>query len=231
MKLVLGNRFLLPAACGVLAAGAQAQGGTACDQVKETLAARIEATGVRGYSLDVVPANEPAPPGSKSIGTCAGGVNKVLYRRFALVPAASASAAPTPAPPPVVAVAASKVLPPPPPPPPVREPAPAPAVVVAASPPPPPAPAPTPAPAPSPAEPVPAQKTIEPVSVSAPPPAPVAEEKAAVSAVPFTRLATDFAQQNWPWLWLVVLLPVAGWIWQTRRSGYDEAGLPRGPKL
>jgi hypothetical protein len=59
----------------------------------------------------------------------------------------------------------------------------------------------------------------------------VVEVKAPASSVSFTSLAADFALQNWQWLWLVALLPVVGWVWQSRRSGYDEAGLPRGPKL
>ncbi|HJV95131.1 MAG TPA: DUF1161 domain-containing protein, partial [Albitalea sp.] len=52
-----------------LAASAQAQT-SACDQLKDTLAARIEATGVRGYSLEAVPAATPVPSGAKVIGTC-----------------------------------------------------------------------------------------------------------------------------------------------------------------
>jgi Protein of unknown function (DUF1161) len=65
----------------LLAAGAQAQ--TPCDQLKAVLAARIDAAGARGYSLEAVPAGTPVPPGAKVIGTCEGGASKILYRRGA----------------------------------------------------------------------------------------------------------------------------------------------------
>ena len=55
-----------------------------CDDYKAVLAARIEATGVRGYSLEVVLANAPVPPGAKVIATCEAGARKFLYRRWAL---------------------------------------------------------------------------------------------------------------------------------------------------
>jgi hypothetical protein len=73
----------------LLAPDAQAQS-NACDLLKSELAARIEATGVRGYSLEDVPADTPVPPGAKAIGNCEGGARKVLYRRWAAVQGSSA---------------------------------------------------------------------------------------------------------------------------------------------
>ena len=91
---VLAASMLVP-----IAAFAQAN---ACDQLKATLAARIEATGVRGYSLETVPASTAVPAGAKAIGNCEGGARKVLYRRWggasasASVEAAAVPAAPLP---------------------------------------------------------------------------------------------------------------------------------------
>jgi hypothetical protein len=71
----------------LLAAGAQAQ--TPCDQLKAVLAARIDAAGARGYSLEAVPAGTPVPPSAKVIGTCEGGASKILYRRGGAAPPTS----------------------------------------------------------------------------------------------------------------------------------------------
>src|SRR6266568_1442863 len=65
----------------LLAAGAFAQAG-ACDQLKATLAARIDPS-IRGFSLETVPGGTPVPPGAKVIGTCEGGARKILFRRSA----------------------------------------------------------------------------------------------------------------------------------------------------
>jgi len=37
----------------------------------------------------------------------------------------------------------------------------------------------------------------------------------------------------WPWILALLALPAAVWLWawQAHRSAYDEAGLPRGPKI
>ncbi len=68
-------------AATVFVASALAQG-TTCDDFKATLAKRIEATGVRGYSLEVQPASARVPADAKVIGTCESGAFKVVYRRW-----------------------------------------------------------------------------------------------------------------------------------------------------
>ncbi len=335
-------QWLGPAAWLLLVPAAQAQG-SACEQVKSMLAARIEATGVRGYGLEIVPASDKVPPGAQAIGTCAGGANKIVYRRFAAAPPAAgepAAAPPAPAAP-TVAVAAPM--------PPAQRPAPA----VAPSPAPVPPPVPTPVPAKAPAAVVPAQ----PASASAPaapaaaaptvedrmraidaavaqmaqaqtvdlpsamtlgtaekirlsldmadargtpaaPPLAVVERiearltganfriaaltpedqpaaaagrsvwqweaqpneagahalRLAMSAVfrvegaPVQRVvrsfdktvevrvglaqrASEYAAGRWPWLLALLIVPAAVWLWRRRHGGYDEAGLPRGPRL
>jgi hypothetical protein len=50
-----------------------------CDELKEAIQARIEAKGVKKFSLDIVD-NAKAGDG-KVVGTCDGGSKKILYRR------------------------------------------------------------------------------------------------------------------------------------------------------
>lgn len=66
-----------------------------CEAFRERLAATIEGNGVRGYALEVVPSGSPAPLGARSLGTCDGGAYTVLYWRWA---AARGEAAPVPPP-------------------------------------------------------------------------------------------------------------------------------------
>ncbi|MEO8057848.1 MAG: DUF1161 domain-containing protein [Burkholderiales bacterium] len=182
----------------------------ACDQLKATLAARIEATGVRGYSLEVVTAATPVPAGAKAIGNCEGGEQKVLYRRWgggSAAPSASSASA-------VAPEAAPKRLPPA-----VRPPVPAPVAPVTSVAAPAPAPAPvvasssTPTSAPTAAQEVPAQ--------------PVA------GAAPLSQRASAFVNEYWRWLLALLLVPLAaaGWAWRAHDLAYDRNGLPRGPRL
>jgi hypothetical protein len=54
---------------------------TSCDDVKATIAAKLDAKGVAGYSLDAV-ANDAVGDG-KVIGSCDGGTKKIVYARGA----------------------------------------------------------------------------------------------------------------------------------------------------
>jgi hypothetical protein len=49
----------------------------------------------------------------------------------------------------------------------------------------------------------------------------------------FTRQAAAFVNTHREWMAALLLLPLGLWFWAWRshRSAYDEAGLPRGPKL
>src|SRR5258706_972904 len=60
---------MLQVASMLLAEGASAEG-SACEQLKGRLAARID-PGIRGYTLEAVPAAAPPPPGAKRIGPSA----------------------------------------------------------------------------------------------------------------------------------------------------------------
>ncbi len=191
----------------------------ACEQLKATLAARIEASGVRGYALEIVPAATPVPPGAKAIGNCEGGERKVLYRRWAgAATAASASAAVAPVP-------APRRLPP----------VPRAEVPAAAAAPAPPAPRPV----------VMAEPTVPPVeratAVDAAPmsvptvapetPAPTPEPLASEPGLP--QQVLQLATAHWRWLLVLLVLPLLAWAWAWRahRLAYDKNGLPRGPRL
>jgi hypothetical protein len=56
-------------------------------------------------------------------------------------------------------------------------------------------------------------------------------DKTIVVQVTLARQAADFVGNNWQWLWAVLVVPVAGWLWRRRRGAVDEAGAPRGPRL
>jgi Protein of unknown function (DUF1161) len=198
-----------------LPAAALAQG-SACDQFKATLAARIEATGVRGYSLEVVPASTPVPAGAKAIGNCEGGALKILYRRWGGASAVASA--------PVVATE---------PPAPKRQPQaarPEPPAPVASRPTPKPVFAPIPAPE---------QPKAESARRAEPAPPPAAPDVSAVSAEPspetppLSQRVSGFVTTHWRWLLALLLVPLAalGWAWRAHHLAYDKNGLPRGPRL
>lgn len=212
----------------VVPAGALAQA-NACDQLKATLAARIEATGVRGYSLEAVPAATPVPAGAKAIGNCEGGARKVLYRRWggpsasanvdAAAPPTVVAPEPRPKPPPVLrpsasAAAASAVA---------AKPVLAPARVVAV------APEPTQVPPARAAEVDVVAKAI-PVFTQEAPTAPV---EPSADQPPLPQRISEFLATHWRWLLALLLVPLAavGWAWRAHHLAFDKNGLPRGPRL
>lgn len=206
---------LLQAASMLLAAGAQAQTDP-CEQLKGVLAARIEATGVRGYSLETVPAGTPVPRGAKAIATCQSGASKVLYRRWgATQPSSDGAEAARPA-----STAQAIVVP-------NEQTRRAPAVREDRSLRPVPASAPSPTPRPVEAE------AVRAVDRAVAPPEQVPVGKVVVAEVPLAQRASELMAENWRWILALVFVPIAGWLWAWRahRSAYDEAGLPRGPKL
>ena len=223
----------------VVAPGARAQSAN-CEAFKARIAASIEAKGISGYALDFVPRRTAVPPGARSVGTCDGGAYTLLYRRWAGAgtPAAASAADAEPAAQPASAAEAkaeskaasraakAKTAPSPRP---AAEPAP-----TAALPPPPPV-----SQAPSPAQPASAAPHA---AVSQTPMAPAAVTRspgiAVAAAAPpaVTGSTTTFDDIARPVVWGVVgvLAAYAGlraWRrWRYRRY-YDEAGLPRGPRI
>ena len=74
MKMLLSvAAVLLVPACGY------AQGGKACEDLKTEIAGKLDAKGVKGYTLDIVAKDADAD--GKVVGTCEGGTKKIVYRK------------------------------------------------------------------------------------------------------------------------------------------------------
>ena len=219
-----GLLTVVQAASMLLAAGAQAQT-PACDQLKATLAARFEASGVRGFSLEAVRAGTPVPSGAKAIGTCESGAFKVLYRRWAAARAAAdpASAVAPAATPPAVALpdAPSRRTP----------------IAKAER-----SVQPMPASAPpssiqAPEKPMPGDagkaEVAPAVDRAVVQPAPVNTDATPAPNTPAAQPPSGLIADHWQWLGAVGLLAALGglWFWRARFGAYDKDGLPRGPRL
>ena len=72
MKKLLLAMGLLAVAGGAMAAGKP------CEELKAESAAKLDATGVTGYTLEIVNKGEPA---GKVVGSCEGGTKEIVYRR------------------------------------------------------------------------------------------------------------------------------------------------------
>ena len=56
-----------------------AQAGTPCEEVKSEIAQKLDAKGVKFYTLEVVSKDQETD--GKVVGTCEGGAKKIVYRR------------------------------------------------------------------------------------------------------------------------------------------------------
>jgi hypothetical protein len=89
MKALIGIAVaLFVPACGY------AQGAKACEELKTEIAAKLDAKGVKGYTLDIV-AKDADAGDAKVVGTCEGGTKKILYKRGEAAPAKSEKKEPT----------------------------------------------------------------------------------------------------------------------------------------
>jgi Protein of unknown function (DUF1161) len=61
-------------------AAAPAMAGKPCDELKTEIAAKIDANGVKHYTLEIVPIDAKVDDG-KVVGTCDGHTKKIVYRR------------------------------------------------------------------------------------------------------------------------------------------------------
>jgi len=68
-----------------VSASAQAQGAKSCEELKSEIAKKIEANGVKSYTLDIVDKDKDAE--GKVVGTCGGGTKKIVYQKTAPAPA------------------------------------------------------------------------------------------------------------------------------------------------
>lgn len=234
-------------AFGLAAAPAAHAQSANCEAFKARVAASIEGKGISGYALEWVPGRAAAPPGARAVGTCDGGAYTLLYRRWAgagaaaaAVAAASSSDAQPESGDPAKseskgatrAAARSKPAP-------LPKPAAEPTPVAAPTPPISPAPPPAPLVAAAAAAPrtpaVLAAAAPSPGSDASPAPAalPAAPAAPRATAAATTRSFDDAAR---PVVWAVTgLLAVYAGVrlwrrWRYKRY-YDEAGLPRGPRI
>jgi hypothetical protein len=58
-----------------------AQAAKPCEELKSEIAAKLDAKGVKSYSLEITPKDQDVE--GKVVGTCEGGTKKIVYRRTA----------------------------------------------------------------------------------------------------------------------------------------------------
>ena len=72
------NKLIL--AIGLLSiAGTTLAAGKPCEELKAEIAAKLDAKGVSGYSLEIVDKGTAA--GGKVVGTCEGGSKEIVYKK------------------------------------------------------------------------------------------------------------------------------------------------------
>jgi hypothetical protein len=85
------------AAVGVLlfvSVPTHAQGPKSCDELKDEISKKLDAKGVKGYSLDIVAKDKDAE--GKVVGTCDGGSKKIIYTKSSAPAATPAKETPKP---------------------------------------------------------------------------------------------------------------------------------------
>lgn len=73
--------WLIVAAVLFVPASAYAQGPKACEELKSEIAVKLEAKGVKSYTLEIVEKDKEAE--GKVVGTCEAGSKKIVYRKTA----------------------------------------------------------------------------------------------------------------------------------------------------
>ncbi|WP_207283814.1 DUF1161 domain-containing protein [Pseudomonas sp. FW300-N2F2] len=73
MKKLMVALGLLSLAGGAFAAGKP------CEELKNEIAAKLDAKGVSGYSLEIV--DKGAATDGKVVGTCEGGAKEIIYKK------------------------------------------------------------------------------------------------------------------------------------------------------
>ena len=84
MKMLVAGAVLLFASVPVYA-----QGPKPCEDLKAEIAKKLDAKGVKSYTLEVVDKDKEAE--GKVVGTCGGGTKKIMYRRTTTPPPAPAT--------------------------------------------------------------------------------------------------------------------------------------------
>ena len=75
-------------------AGMYAQAAKPCEELKAEIAKKIEANGVKSYTLEIVATEKAGETEGKVVGSCEGGTKKIVYSRTAAEPAKPDTAAP-----------------------------------------------------------------------------------------------------------------------------------------
>jgi len=74
MKLLAAIGFLL-----FVSVPAHAQAAKPCEELKDEITKKLDAKGVKGYTLEIVAKDKDAE--GKIVGTCDGGTKKIIYTR------------------------------------------------------------------------------------------------------------------------------------------------------
>jgi hypothetical protein len=86
--------FVTVAVLLLVSASAFAQAAKPCEDLKAEIAKKLEAKGVKSYTLDIVAKDDKEGDG-KVVGTCDGGTKKIVYSRTSTpAPATAPAAAP-----------------------------------------------------------------------------------------------------------------------------------------
>jgi hypothetical protein len=86
--------WLILAAMLFVPACSYAQGAKLCEEQKSEIATKLDAKGVKSYSLEIVPKDQDVE--GKVVGSCEGGTKKIVYRRTATAPQSPAKEPGTP---------------------------------------------------------------------------------------------------------------------------------------
>jgi len=70
----------------LMSASVWAQGPKPCEELKAEIAKKLEANGVKSYSLEIVPTEKADAAEGKVVGSCEGGTKKIVYRRGEAAP-------------------------------------------------------------------------------------------------------------------------------------------------
>ena len=76
--------WLTLAAILFLPACSYAQAAKPCEELKSEIATKLDAKGVKSYSLEIVAKDQDME--GKVVGSCEGGTKKIVYRRTAAAP-------------------------------------------------------------------------------------------------------------------------------------------------
>jgi Protein of unknown function (DUF1161) len=87
MRLVASVAVLMFASLPVFAEGPKT-----CEDLKSDIAKKLDANGVKGYTLEIVAKDMDAD--GKVVGSCDGGTKKIVYSKASAAPAKPAPAAP-----------------------------------------------------------------------------------------------------------------------------------------